>query len=256
VARKIEQSRLADKSGEVVVLNWMTDVYDRLPEGENLHYFVKHRQVWSRVEKLAWSDIIEPMRRAKLLSLWFPIECVGEQLLEGEMNAIQRLSAGREMAVDLGTFKGLSATLLAATCRRVHTIDCYRDLPADYHADILQPRRWDIWTHTLEENQAMFDRWGNITCEAGLTAEAAKSWRGPPVDFMFVDADHSEQGTLKNVYGWKKRMRPGGRILLHDNTDINPGVMAAIRKLQADQSLREIDVGPDSGSLWGCEVVS
>jgi hypothetical protein len=101
----------------------------------------------------------------------------------------------------------------------------------------------------------MFARWGNITCQAGLTGEVAKIWRGPPVDLLFVDADHSENGTLRNVYEWALRMPNGGRILLHDNTDINPGVMAAIRSLKTDPAFRKIDVGPNAGSLWGCEVV-
>jgi hypothetical protein len=254
VERKLHQSASAD-GGEVVVQNWMTDVYDKLPEGHALHAFCRWRAVWNRIEKITYSDMPPAIRTAKLLPLWFPLVSLGDQLLEGEMNAIQRLASGRELAIDLGTYRGLSAVALSLVCRRVHTIDCYRDLPADYHSDTLEPKRWDAWTHTLEENQRLFERFGNITCEAGLTADAARTWNRGPVDVLFVDADHCKDGTLLNVYHWRRHMPCGGLIILHDNTEINPGVMEAVRQLEADPVMKRVDPGPYSGSLAAFEVV-
>lgn len=253
VERKLHQSAKGD-GGERVVKNWMSGVYDRLPEGKNLHAFSRWRHVWERIEKITYSDIPPAMRSAKLLPLWYPMVSLGEQLLEGEINAIQRLAKGRDQAIDLGTYRGLSAVALSLACRRVHTVDCYRDLPADYYSDTLEPKRWDNWTHTLEENRQLFDRHGNITCEAALTVDAAKTWNRGPVDVLFVDADHSEEGTLANVRAWLTHLKPGSRIILHDNTDINPGVMAAVAKMSESSLFRRLDPGPYSGSLAAFEV--
>lgn len=71
VARKINQSCLADKNSEQVVPGWMETVYDRLPEGRDLHYFQKHRKVWQRVVKVTMAELPPAMQRAKLLKLWW-----------------------------------------------------------------------------------------------------------------------------------------------------------------------------------------
>ena len=81
-----------DRAGERIVPKWMDRVYDRLPAGENLHYFMRHRQAWHHVEKITTCDMPAAMRGAKLLPLWLP----EGHLLDGERNAIHRLAAGRK----------------------------------------------------------------------------------------------------------------------------------------------------------------
>lgn len=70
VERKIHQSCMAD-GGEKVVPGWMDTVYDKLPAGENLHYFIRHRKVWQRVEKITTAELPPAMLTAKLLALWY-----------------------------------------------------------------------------------------------------------------------------------------------------------------------------------------
>lgn len=256
VERKIRQSALADKNNEAIVSGWMETVYDRMPDGENLHAFEKHRSKWKRIRKVWLPDMPPAMRRSKGMGQWLPMETIGDMLLEGEINTIQRLAAGRAQAVDLGTYRGLSAIALSIACRRVHTIDCYSDLPADAFADSLDPRRYEsMRDYSFAENQALFKRFGNITCESARTAEVASTWTGGDVDVLFVDADHSEHGTLADVQAWRRHMRTGARIILHDNNDIHPGVQAAINKMRSDPWLRFIDPGEYSGSVAACEVL-
>jgi 2-polyprenyl-3-methyl-5-hydroxy-6-metoxy-1,4-benzoquinol methylase len=71
VERKIRQSCLADKSNEQIVPDWMTKVYDRLPAGQNLHYFVRHQQKWLKVEKITEFELPPAMLKAKLISQWW-----------------------------------------------------------------------------------------------------------------------------------------------------------------------------------------
>lgn len=71
VERKIRQSCAADKGGDRVVDGWMENVYDKLPAGENLHYFEKWRKVWKRVEKITMAELPPAMQKAKLLSQWW-----------------------------------------------------------------------------------------------------------------------------------------------------------------------------------------
>lgn len=254
VERKIRQSALADKSGEVVVHRWMEDVYDRMPEGESLHAFARHRSKWQRIRKVWLPDMPPAMRASRSLRLWVP-DSIGKTLLEGEINAIQRLAAGRTQAVDLGTYHGLSAVALSIPCKRVHTVDCYGDLPHDSFADTLMPDRYAaMQDHSIAAAQTLAARFGNIACESARTDEAAATWNGGPVDILFVDADHSEAGVTRDVESWMPHLRTGSRIIFHDDNDIHPGVHAAIMKFKEDDRLRFIDPGEWSGSLAACEV--
>lgn len=251
VERKIRQSCLADKSNERVVPSWMERVYDQLPEGENLHYFQKWREVWKRINKIWLSDLPPAMRQAKLMRLWLP----EGHFLDGELNAIHRLASGREQAVDLGTYKGLSAVALSLCCRRVHTVDCYENLPADSFADTLEPDRYrKMQDHSLQANYELASRFGNITLEPGDSAEAGRLWNRGPVDVLLVDADHSYEGTVANVEAWWPHLRDGARIIFHDDNAIHPGVQRAISEFRLHPRMRFFDPGEHSGSLAVCEV--
>lgn len=252
VERKLHQSCLAD-GGETVVPKWMERVYDFLPAGEYLHAFTRWAPVWNRVEKIWLSDFPKAMLSAKLLPLWLP----DGELVAGEQAAIHRLAKGRRQAVDLGTYRGLSAVILSLACDHVHTIDCYDDVAGKgTFADTLDPERYERMSgHSLISTAALCNRFGNLSCEQADTAEAAGHWTGGPIDVLFVDADHSESSTLRNVKAWLPHMATEARIIFHDNNDLHPGVQQALDVLRNDPRFRFIDPGKFSGSLAVAEVM-
>lgn len=252
VERKLHQSCLAD-GGEMVVPKWMETVYDKLPFGENLHGFVRWRQVWERVDKVWLPDVPPAMRSASLLKQWLP----QGQILAGEQAAIHRLAKGRSQAVDLGTYHGLSAAILSLACDHVHTIDAYEDvIGKGTFADTENPGRYDQMNgHSLLATAALCDRFGNITCEQNDTVDAASAW-SDPVDVLLVDADHSFDGTRRNVEAWVQHIAPGGRIIFHDDNDLHPGVQQAIQSYRQDSRFRFIEPGEYSGSLAVMEVMA
>lgn len=249
VERKLQQSCIAD-GGETIVPNWMADVYDKMPAGKHLHGFERWRQVWEQVDKVWLPDVPPAMRNAKLLHLWLP----EGHLLAGEQAAIYRLARGRTQAVDLGTYRGLSAAVLSLACDRVHTIDSY---DGSGYADILNPNRYrdELDGHSIENTTQLCQRLGNATCEQSDTIDAAFRWNSGTVDVLFVDADHSEEATTANVEAWLPHMREGGRIILHDDNDIHPGVQRAIKNLGSHERLRPGEPGEFAGSLAVLEVV-
>ena len=249
VERKLHQSAKAD-GGEKVVKDWMTEIYDHLPCGNNLHAFARWRSMWQSVEKIWTCDMPSAMRKARLLPLWLP----QGHMLDGELSALRRLAAGKYQAVDLGTYKGLSAACLSTACKRVHTVDCYEDLPAGTFADTLCPERYEteLRDYTLEENQALATRLGNVTVQAADVAQAGHDWGGPPVDILLVDADHSEEATMRATLAWLPRMRDGATVVFHDDNSLHPGVQSAIAQLCDRHWLRRVDPGPYAGSLAAC----
>lgn len=251
VERKLHQSCAAD-GGEMVVPNWMRDVYDLMPAGHNLHAFVRWRDVWQHINKI-WIDEVPPaMRTARLLPLWKP----DGHLMDGEQNAIYRLATGRRQAVDLGTYCGLSAMILGLACDRVHTIDAYSDVVGSgTFADTINPNRYDEFSgHSIEQTAALCDRFGNMTCEHADTVQAAFTWTGGPVDVLLVDADHSEEATWANVEAWYPHLTLGGVVILHDNNELHPGVQSVVGEMRKDRRFTPVDAGEFAGSLAVMQV--
>lgn len=247
VERKLNQSCQAD-GGEMVVPNWMTQVYDRMPFGTDLHGFVRWREVWKEIHKIWVDQMPAAMRSAHLLKLWKP----DGLLMDGEQSAIYRLAKGRRQAVDLGTYCGLSAVILGLACECVHTIDCYESVLD--HKESEYVALYQTTGQSLQVTKALCDRFGNMTCENADTIQAAFTWTGGKIDVLLVDADHSEEATDANVEAWMQHMATGGLIIFHDNNEIHPGVQSAIRRLREDKRLRFIDPGEYSGSLAVAEV--
>ncbi len=256
VERKLKQSCLAD-GNEKIVPGWMESVYDKMPEGRNLHAFDRWKQVWPSLEKVWISDLPPAMRSARLLSLWWPDDhqifngkvTNWVSMLDGEKNAIHRLSKGRNQAVDLGTYRGVSAVTLALSCRNVHTVDFYEQAKNDESSEY-----FTIGGHSLENTREICKRFGNMTCESSDTIAAARRWNGP-VGVLLVDAEHSEPATIANVEAWYQHLEDGSLVIFHDDTDSLPGVKRAINKLRVDSRFRFFSPGDHSGSIAVCEVV-
>jgi len=62
------------------------------------------------------------------------------------------------------------------------------------------------------------------------SSSTGREWSHGPVDLVFIDADHSREGALKDIEAWAPNVRPGGYLLLHDfdNLPLWPGVKQAV----------------------------
>ena len=177
-------------------------------------------------------------------------------LMDGEKDAIYRLSYGMRQAIDLGTFRGLSAAILSFSCKSVHTFDVFEGINYMNEYDTNQYK--DLHKkegHNYADVKAALSKFTNITVCKKETAVAGVEWSGGVVDVLFVDADHSEIETIRNVMSWLPKMSAGGRIIFHDNNDIHPEVQSAIKKLSETGLLRFFDPGYDPGSIAVCEVI-
>lgn len=83
-----------------------------------------------------------------------------------------------------------------------------------------------LWTHLVHD-----------------TSEAAKNFVDASVDFVFVDADHSYEGVLKDLRAWWPKVKAGGRMAGHDHTLAFPGVIQAVAEFFDGKALR-------SASSW------
>ena len=77
------------------------------------------------------------------------------------------------------------------------------------------------------------------------THEAAARVEDRSLDFVFIDADHSEYAVNDDILQWRPKVRKGGWLGGHDyNTDF-PGVMRAVNRHFG----KRVKTWP--GSIWG-----
>ena len=146
---------------------------------------------------------------------------------------------------ELGLWEGATMEVVLHRCQSLHMVgvDLWRAQP-----DNPGPEGYEGWDHDEHERRCRYrlaafgDRARIIK---GWTVEAAAQIEPESLDFVFIDADHSEKGVRADIAAWGPKIRPGGMLLGHDANW--PGVKAAI-----DDLVPGYWVGPDVtwGRVW------
>lgn len=146
---------------------------------------------------------------------------------------------------ELGTGEGKTAAQLLSKCLQLHltTIDLWEGQP-----DSRGPENWTHWPHRIHENAARarlsgFSR--RVKIIKGWTVEAAARIEDRTLDFVFIDADHSEDAVRADIAAWTPKIKAGGYLLGHDASW--PGVKAAI-----DDLCPGYWIAPDN--VWGIRL--
>lgn len=110
---------------------------------------------------------------------------------------------------EIGSFLGASTSFLAAAAQQreghVHAVDTWQN---DAMPD-QTPR--DTW-QTFLANTEPFRTW--ITPHRGHSLDVKSAI--PPLDFLFIDGDHSYEGVLGDLKAFVPKLKPGGTLVLHD----------------------------------------
>ena len=116
------------------------------------------------------------------------------------------LSSGAE----LGVWKGKTITHLLETCPNLSMtgIDAWDSMG-----------KWTEWNHKNHEHEVRYKtkKFGE-RCRLikGKTLEVADQIGDATLDFVFIDADHSEQGVRGDIETYKTKVKPGGYVMGHD----------------------------------------
>jgi predicted O-methyltransferase YrrM len=138
-----------------------------------------------------------------------------------EADLLRELAAGRSRVVEIGVYEGSSAVVLCdvlAPDAELHLID-----PFGHHADALPPG-WGATEHASRRVVARAARQGgpDVRWHIAFSADVAAHWT-EPVDLVFIDGDHSEQGCATDWEAWHRFVVPGGAVLFHDARAGQPG---------------------------------
>lgn len=131
--------------------------------------------------------------------------------------AAQRLDSGA-MVVEIGSFRGKSAVVLAAAVppgTRVVCIDPHLGSdrgPQEYAAD---HQRGEDDYEAFHANLARHSVTGLVEHVRALSSAALEAVDGP-VDLLYVDGAHRFGPAGDDLVAWGGRVRPGATMLVHD----------------------------------------
>lgn len=149
------------------------------------------------------------------------------RLTEPQARRLYDLAASApRLVVEVGSYTGGSAVVLAAASQRVLCIDPF------LYVDRSGP---EIFATYLRNIFAC--PWGNrVSVATRPDFEVFPSLEDGIVTLLFIDHDHSERGTWRSIQGWLSKLDPLAQIAFHDYGHPRyPGVKTAV-----DQSGLEI----------------
>lgn len=145
-------------------------------------------------------------------------------------------SCGWSRGAEIGVWRGQTFYHLLDVCPELELIgvDCWpapesphekdqeRGISTWYPPEVIRAHRASV----LAALPAYGDRARIVEADSVV---AAKSVEDGSLDFVFVDADHSTEGVLRDVAAWRPKLRPGGVLLGHDEQW--PSVRRALSQL-------------------------
>jgi len=139
-----------------------------------------------------------------------------------DLSIVLELARGARRVVELGTASATTTIALALDDaeRRVWTYDIKpRGIGVDHYARLAP-------AHVRERISF-------------LRESGAEPTSPPPaVDFVFIDAAHERDETIRMFTVWEQQLSPAGVIAFHDYHASWPGVMAAVEELGLDGEVR------------------
>jgi predicted O-methyltransferase YrrM len=132
-----------------------------------------------------------------------------------------------ETVVEIGRFRGGSTVIIAAALER--------GVLQSYDIDVRQGRDGAELDRQLT---GVLERYG-LTERVRLHVADSRGAEPPraPVDILFVDGDHSEDGVRADLEHWRPQLRPGGHLLFHDAIDapdfVSPAVPGPTRVVES-----------------------
>ena len=149
-----------------------------------------------------------------------------------EAAALEELARGARLVVEIGVYEGSSALVLVRAMRpgsRLHLIDPFVDesgwaLPAGWGAVETATKR--VVARASARDDAPEVQW-----HVERSQDVGRSWRGGPVDLVFIDGDHSPAAVREDWDVWHPHVPPGGHVAFHDANGRSPGPSAVVDEL-------------------------
>ena len=115
--------------------------------------------------------------------------------------------------VEIGSYCGATTSILAETLRqlghgRVYALDLFsRSSGGSHHV----PGYSKIFDETMQPYRGWFEK---------VEGDSKTIPWNQPIDVLFIDGDHSEEGVRADLIKYMPYIKPGGLVFLHDYIDV------------------------------------
>jgi predicted O-methyltransferase YrrM len=176
------------------------------------------------------------------LFAWLGLRPVFAQHTQAESEAIRRWARGRKNLVEIGVAEGASALAL----REVMDPEGILYLIDPFHLSRFPLVNATRRTARRTVNQC---RNGRVVWIEKFSFDAVKGWT-TPIDFLFLDGDHSEDAVRRDWKDWHCLITVGGVFVFHDARMFAGGWTSPL-----DGPVRVVDKLFRSSVLSGWEIV-
>lgn len=156
---------------------------------------------------LNYEDKLTPFLRHPLFG-WMGMRPALAQHTADEHAALRRLAAGRSSIVEIGVAEGVSA----AAIREVMSADGILYLIDPFH--LSRVPSLNFTKRVAHRSVGSCSRGQAIWIEK-FSFDAARTWN-VPIDFLFIDGDHSGRGIQRDWDDWSRFVASGGLVVFHD----------------------------------------
>jgi hypothetical protein len=157
------------------------------------------------------------------------------------------------IGAEIGVFQGrLSLAILRERpLLQLYLVDLWDHSPQSKSPMVrrFSRKRWDrIYTQAHVRLRFAGERACFVRADSVVAAESS-----PPLDFVFIDDDHSSVGCKRSLEAWYPKIKPGGWLGGHDyhSTGRFPGVYQAVTQFCKENSL---DIKTDIGHTYFVKV--
>jgi len=155
------------------------------------------------------------MRVITHFGLWLVgLEQAQTQTSAGERACLAKHAAGKQRLLEIGVWHGVTTRVLRSVMDPGATL---------YAVDPFPPGRLRFsFQYLIAHREVGAVRNGKVVWVRATGEEAARRHRQqglPPLDFIFIDGDHSYEGLKTDWTGWSPLLAPGGVVALHDSRD-------------------------------------
>ena len=129
---------------------------------------------------------------------------------QGFLESLPKGLVCAELGVNYGRFSAMILDL--SSPKELHLVDSWRVYP---HCKRIQ-ETWDearyaVWRRFIDVPE--------VTIHTKTTHEAAECFEENHFDWIYIDADHTEEGVTSDLKDYAKLVKPNGLILLDDYID-------------------------------------
>jgi predicted O-methyltransferase YrrM len=122
------------------------------------------------------------------------------------------------IGAEIGVWRGyLSVEIMQRSrVRKLYLVDAWKPQPS-YNDPLTDTDHEANLAETKHHLRGFQGRWEIVR---GTSVEVAANDKTiPPLDFCYVDADHSYEACLADLKAWEKRLKPTGVLMGHDYTN-------------------------------------